>query len=161
MIKEIIGIAADHGGYVLKKSVKDAILVAGYEVLDLGTDSEEPVDYPDFAKKLAQAIQVSAVSRGILICGTGIGISIAANRHNGIRAALCYDEETVELARKHNDANVLCLGGRKTKKADAQKMVALFLGVEFEGGRHARRVAKFDEPSGRYEQSSGVTSQNV
>ena len=142
MSEETIGIAVDHGGIVLKQAVKDEIVQAGYRVLDLGTDSAESVDYPDFAEKLVQAIKVGQVARGVLICGTGIGISIAANRHTGIRAALCYDEETAILASQHNDANVLCLGGRKTDESLARRMVALFLETEFEGGRHARRVGK-------------------
>ena len=142
MSKELIGIAADHGGFALKQSVSDVIHDAGFDVLDLGTDSTESVDYPDFAEKLVDAFRQNHISRGVLICGTGIGISIAANRHPGIRAALCYDDETATLARQHNDANVLCLGGRKTSAAEAQQMVRIFLGTEFEGGRHARRVGK-------------------
>lgn len=142
MSKELIGIAVDHGGFALKQAVSDEIRAAGFDVLDLGTNSEESVDYPDFAEKLTEAIKLGSVTRGVLICGTGIGISIAANRHPGIRAALCYDEETAELARRHNDANVICLGGRKTTSSQAQRMVGIFLNTEFEGGRHARRVAK-------------------
>ena len=142
MPKETIGVAADHGGYALKQAIKEEILAAGYDVEDLGTDSEESVDYPDFAEKLVHAISDGRVSRGVLVCGTGIGISIAANRHPGIRAALCYDEETAELARQHNDANVLCLGGRKTGNDLARRMLKIFLDTAFEGGRHARRVGK-------------------
>jgi len=142
MSKETIGIAVDHGGWVLKQAIKEEIEAAGREVLDLGTDSEESVDYPDFADKLVRAISDESADRGILVCGTGIGISIAANRHKGIRAAVCYDEETAKLARQHNDANVMCLGGRKTDEPLARRMVSLFLETEFEGGRHARRVKK-------------------
>ncbi|MGB0629489.1 MAG: ribose 5-phosphate isomerase B [Alphaproteobacteria bacterium] len=142
MSKETIGIAVDHGGFTLKQAVKEEIEAAGYGVLDLGTDSEDSVDYPDFAEKMVQAISAGTAQRGVLICGTGIGISIAANRHKGIRAALCYDEETATLARQHNDANILCLGGRKTDEPMARRMVTLFLNTEFEGGRHARRVGK-------------------
>ena len=141
---ETVGIAVDHGGLVLKQAIKEELEAAGYWVLDLGTDSEDSVDYPDFAEKLVQAISDGKAQRGILVCGTGIGISIAANRHKGIRAALCYDEETATLARQHNDANVMCLGGRKTKDALARWMVNLFLETEFEGGRHERRVGKLD-----------------
>lgn len=144
MSRETIGVAADHGGFALKQAVKQWIESAGYNVLDLGTDSDESVDYPDYAEKLVAAISSGSVKRGVLVCGTGIGISIAANRHKGIRAALCYDEETALLARQHNDANVLCLGGRKTDEALAGKLLALFLDTEFEGGRHARRVGKLD-----------------
>ena len=142
MSKETIGIAVDHGGWVLKQAIKEEIEAAGREVLDLGTDSEESVDYPDFADKLVRAISDESADRGILVCGTGIGISIAANRHKGIRAAVCYDEETAKLARQHNDANVMCLGGRKTDEPLARRMTSLFLETEFEGGRHARRVKK-------------------
>jgi len=142
MSKETIGIAVDHGGWVLKQAIKEEIEAAGREVLDLGTDSEESVDYPDFADKLVRAISDGSADRGILVCGTGIGISIAANRHKGIRAAVCYDEETAKLARQHNDANVMCLGGRKIAEPLARRMTSLFLETEFEGGRHARRVKK-------------------
>jgi ribose 5-phosphate isomerase B len=142
MSKELIGIAVDHGGFALKQSVSDEIRALGYDVLDLGTDSEASVDYPDFAEKLVAAIGRGELSRGVLICGTGIGISIAANRHAGIRAALCYDEDTACLARQHNNANVICMGGRETDSETARTMVRRFLETEFEGGRHARRVAK-------------------
>ncbi len=142
MPKEIVGLAVDHGGVVLKQTIKRRIQFAGFAVLDLGTDGEEPVDYPDYAVKLIAAMSDAVVTRGVLVCGTGIGISIAANRHKGIRAALCYDEETVILSRQHNDANVLCMGGRKTDKHLAGRLVDLFLTTEFEGGRHSRRVGK-------------------
>jgi ribose 5-phosphate isomerase B len=142
MSKETIGIAVDHGGWVLKQAIKEEIEAAGREVLDLGTDNEKSVDYPDFADKLVRAISDGSADRGVLVCGTGIGISISANRHKGIRAAVCYDEETAKLARQHNDANVMCLGGRKTDEPLARRMVSLFLETEFEGGRHARRVKK-------------------
>ena len=142
MTAQKIAIAADHGGFGLKASVVAAIREAGFDPVDLGTDSEESVDYPDFAEKLVSAMRDGDADRGVLICGTGIGISIAANRHPGIRAALCYDEETATLARQHNDANVLCLGGRKTGGDMARAIVKIFLSTPFEGGRHARRVAK-------------------
>lgn len=142
MSEELIGIAVDHGGFALKQPVSNEIRDAGFDVLDLGTNDEESVDYPDYAEKLVDAIKQNRVTRGVLICGTGIGISIAANRHPGIRAALCYDEDTATLARQHNDANILCMGGRKTSAAEAQRMVRVFLETEFEGGRHARRVGK-------------------
>ena len=142
MPKEIVGLAVDHGGVVLKQTIKSRIQFAGLAVLDLGTDGEKPVDYPDYADKLIAAMSGGDVTRGVLVCGTGIGISIAANRHKGIRAALCYDEETAILSRQHNDANVLCMGGRKTDKHLAGRLVDLFLTTEFEGGRHIRRVVK-------------------
>lgn len=142
MTPETIAIAVDHGGFSLKAAAMDAARAEGWKVLDLGTDSTASVDYPDFAEKLVAALADGRASRGVLICGTGIGISIAANRHKGIRAALCYDDDTATLARQHNDANVLCMGGRKTDEATARSMVRIFLTTEFEGGRHARRVAK-------------------
>lgn len=142
MSNETIAVAVDHGGYALKRAVIEEIRVGGRIAVDLGTDGEDPVDYPDFAAKLVDAIADGRTRRGVLVCGTGIGVSIAANRHPGIRAALCYDEETAALARRHNDANVICLGGRKTSEEAARGMVRLFLSTAFEGGRHARRVAK-------------------
>ena len=142
MTSRTIAIAVDHGGFGLKAAAIDAARSCGFEVLDLGTDSAESVDYPDFAEKLVAALKAGAAESGVLICGTGIGVSIAANRHPGIRAALCYDAETAALARQHNDANVLCMGARKTGEATAQAMVKIFLTTAFEGGRHARRVSK-------------------
>ena len=126
----------------LKHAIVEEVKALGFEVLDLGTHDEESVDYPDMAENLIAAFKEGRVSRGLLICGTGIGISIAANRHPGIRAALCYDIDTAALARQHNDANVMCLGGRKTGPDLAIKMVKVFLETAFEGGRHARRVGK-------------------
>ena len=142
MSDQAIGIAVDHGGFPLKQAVIEEIRAANLDVLDLGTDNEEPVDYPDFADKLVNAMKAGQVSRGVLICGTGIGISIAANRHPGIRAALCCDEQTAALSRQHNDANVMCFGGRTTGEVKARNLVRIFLETEFEGGRHARRVGK-------------------
>lgn len=142
MSRELIGIAVDHGGFALKQAVVEEVSALGFEVLDLGTYSEDAVDYPDMAGNLIAAFEGGRVSRGILICGTGIGISIAANRHPGIRAALCYDTDTAALARQHNDANIMCLGGRKTSPELAKSMVKVFLETAFEGGRHARRTGK-------------------
>ncbi len=142
MSNESIGIAADHGGFALKHAIVEEVKALGFEVLDLGTHDEESLDYPDMAENLIAAFEKGRVSRGLLICGTGIGISIAANRHPGIRAALCYDTDTAALARQHNDANVMCLGGRKTSPDLAIKMLKVFLETAFEGGRHARRVGK-------------------
>ena len=142
MSNESIGIAADHGGFALKHAIVEEVKALGFEVLDLGTHDEDSADYPDMAENLVAAFKDRRVSRGLLICGTGIGISIAANRHPGIRAALCYDTNTAALARQHNDANVMCLGGRKTSPDLAIKMVKVFLETAFEGGRHARRVGK-------------------
>ena len=126
----------------MKQPVAEEVRALGYEVLDLGTQDGESVDYPDMSDNLVAVFEDGRVNRGLLICGTGIGISIAANRHDGIRAALCYDGETAALARQHNDANVMCLGGRTTGAVQAREMVRIFLETEFEGGRHARRVGK-------------------
>ena len=142
MSKELIGIAVDHGGVVLRQPIVDEIHALGFAVLDLGTHDTGPVDYPDMADILIAAFEDRRIRRGVLACGTGIGISIAANRHPGIRAALCYDDETAALARQHNDANILCIGGRKTDPEQARGMARIFLGTGFEAGRHARRVGK-------------------
>ena len=144
MSRKTVAIAVDHGGHALKQACIDEIRRAGLGVLDLGTDGVEPVDYADFAFRLVDALAAGQADAGILVCGTGIGVSIAANRHPGIRAALCYDEETAALARRHNDANVMCLGGRKTPEETARAMVGVFLSAEFEGGRHERRIAKLE-----------------
>ena len=139
---DIVAIAADHGGFDLKASLVPVLQDLGVTVLDLGTASREAVDYPDFADTLAAALTAGQAQRGILVCGTGIGMSIAANRHPGIRAALCHDGLTARLARQHNDANVLVLGGRLIGIETAKDCLTTFLNTPFEGGRHARRVAK-------------------
>ena len=142
MTAETIAIAADHAGYALKTKLASTLEARGFRVLDLGTDSTESVDYPDFAEAMARAISAGAAERGVLICGTGIGISIAANRHRAVRAAVCHDVSSAHLARRHNDANVLALGARLIGEEVAQDCLAAFLDTAFEGGRHARRVAK-------------------
>ncbi|MBV8651611.1 MAG: ribose 5-phosphate isomerase B [Alphaproteobacteria bacterium] len=139
---ETVAIAADHAGYELKSALLPVLAELGLDVLDLGTNSRESVDYPDFADAVAAALDAGRAARGILICGTGIGISIAANRHRFIRAALCHDGLTARLARQHNDANVLVLGGRIIGIETAKDCLISFMGTQFEGGRHARRVAK-------------------
>lgn len=142
MAEERIAIASDHAGFELKGILKNDLEQFGYEVLDLGTDSLEPVDYPDFADRLASAFAEGRVDRGVLVCGTGIGISIAANRHRELRAALCHDAFTARAARAHNDANVLVLGSRTMSVEVARDCLRIFLDTSFEGGRHQRRVAK-------------------
>lgn len=137
-------VACDHAGFALKRAIVEHLRAAGVEVEDLGTHSEDSVDYPDFAHALAARVAEDPEARGILICATGIGMSIAANRHTGVRAALCHDAYTAEMSRRHNDANVLCLGGRVTGDAVAKNMVDIFLATPFDGGRHARRVAKLE-----------------
>lgn len=142
MSSKAIAIACDHAGYELKNVLKDTLAQEGHEVLDLGTNGPESVDYPDFADALAQAIKQGQADSGILICGSGIGISIAANRHAGIRAALCSDATAARLCREHNDANVLALGARMIGREVAIDCVRAFLSTAFKGGHHARRVAK-------------------
>src|SRR5260370_31112832 len=137
-----IAVASDHAGYELKSALGAAFDELGLSVLDLGTHGRESVDYPDFADAVAGAIREGRASRGVLICGTGIGISIPANRHRGIRAALCHDGLTARLARQHNDAHVLVLGGRLIGIETAKDCLANFMATAFEGGRHARRGAK-------------------
>ena len=137
-----IAIASDHAGYDLKTVLAEELGTMGYEVVDLGTDGRDSVDYPDFAKALIKAVIDGRADCGVLVCGTGIGISIAANRHPGIRAALCHNETTARLARAHNDANVLALGARIVGIEVAKDCLKAFLTTEFAGGRHAGRVAK-------------------
>jgi ribose 5-phosphate isomerase B len=138
-------IACDHGAYPLKETVRHQLeQLPGLHVVNLGVDSTTSVDYPDQANALCRALLAGAGERGILLCGTGIGIAMAANRFPGIRAALCHDEYTARLARQHNDANVLVLGGRTTGPAVAEAIVTTWLETPFEGGRHARRIAKLD-----------------
>jgi ribose 5-phosphate isomerase B len=141
-MSKTVAVASDHGGYELKCALLPALEELGWSVLDLGTGSREAVDYPDFAAPLAASLTSGRATSGLLICGTGIGMSIAANRHPGIRAALCHDGLTARLARQHNDANVLVLGGRVIGIETAKDCLASFMATAFEGGRHARRVAK-------------------
>jgi ribose 5-phosphate isomerase B len=140
----MILIASDHAGFELKRKVRAYMEARGLAVCDLGVDSEASVDYPDFAHRLAAGISADEGELGILICGTGIGMSMTANRHPGVRAALCHDAYTAEMARRHNDANVLCLGGRVLGAGVAEQVVDVFLGTPFEGGRHQRRVGKIE-----------------
>ncbi len=142
MPAETIAIASDHGAVELKEVLAEDLRQRGFSVLDLGTEGSDAVDYPDIAEALAEAIREHRAARGILMCGSGIGMSIAANRYREIRAALVHDKLAARLARRHNDANVLVMGGRVTGIEVAKDCLAAFLDTEFEGGRHARRVAK-------------------
>ncbi|HIU26592.1 MAG TPA: ribose 5-phosphate isomerase B [Candidatus Copromorpha excrementigallinarum] len=135
-----IAVASDHGGYRLKERIKEYLRSRNIEVMDLGTDSEESVDYPVYGKSCAEAVASGKADRGIVCCGTGIGISIAANKVKGIRCALCTDVNMAEMTRKHNDANMLAMGGRTTDEETALKITEKWLDTEFEGGRHQRRV---------------------
>lgn len=137
-----VAIACDHAGYDLKQELCKELARLGREVLDLGTNGRESVDYPDFAQALVKAIEDERAARGVLVCGSGIGISIAANRSPKIRAAPCHDTTSTRLARLHNDANVLALGARLVGSEVALDCLRIFLETPFEGGRHERRVAK-------------------
>jgi len=139
-----IALASDHAGRNLKSIVQQHLEQAGHHVNNMGTDSEDSVDYPDFATKVALAIQQGEADLGILVCGTGIGISMAANRHKGVRAAVCHNEFTARATRAHNNANVLCMGERVLGTGVALSVVDAFIATEFEGGRHIRRVEKID-----------------
>ncbi len=141
-MKIIIG--SDHGGYELKEYLK-SYLSDKYEVLDVGTDSEDSVDYPVYAKKCANEVLADSGNLGIICCGTGIGVSIVSNKVSGIRCALCTDSNMSRLAKEHNNANMLALGGRIIEKEDAKKIVDAWLEAEFEGGRHLRRVNAIEE----------------
>jgi len=143
LTKSII-IASDHAGFLIKEKVKIFLNKSKIKALDLGTFSEERVDYPDYAKKLALLVRKKS-SFGILICGSGIGVSIAANRFKKVRAAVCYNQLSASLARKHNNANVLCIGARLIRFKDAQKIINTFISTKFEGGRHTKRVKKLDK----------------
>lgn len=138
-----IAIGSDHAGFDLKAKLVEALKTSGYQVLDVGTnDAANSVDYPDFGKAVAEAVTSGKVDGGVVVCGTGIGISIAANRHPGIRAALCHDVTMARLCREHNDANVLALGARLIGETVAKDCLDTFLTTEFAGDRHVRRVEK-------------------
>ena len=137
-----LAIGSDHGGFRLKEAIKTYLLAHDYEVTDFGTESEDSCDYPDFALPVAEAVAKGEYDRGILICGTGIGIGIVANKVKGVRAALCHDTFSAEACRNHNDANILTMGERIVGEGLALKIVETFLNSEFEGGRHQRRVDK-------------------
>lgn len=137
-----IAIASDHAGYDLKTELLALLDQQGYEVIDLGTNNHESVDYPDFGDKIALALQNNQCDKGVIICGSGIGISIAANRHAGVRAALCHDVTSARLSRLHNNANVIAFGARLIGTDVAKDCLFAFLNTDFEGGRHERRIEK-------------------
>ena len=139
--KKVI-LASDHAGYKLKEEIKKFLIKKRKKILDLGTKNTNPVDYSDFAHLLSKKIKKNSNQFGILVCGTGIGMDMAANRHKNIRAALCYDIKSTKLSRQHNNANVMTLGARSIKKKVALKCVSLFIKTDFKGGRHLRRVNK-------------------
>ena len=140
--KDLIAIASDHAGFDLKQALSGHLIGEGFDLLDLGTNGTESVDYPDFANALAAVIREGNVERGVLVCGSGIGISIAANRHPEVRAALIHDGLGAKLSRMHNDANVIVFGGRIIGEEVALDCLNIFLNTKFEGGRHTPRVNK-------------------
>ena len=140
----VVALGADHAGFPLKEDLKAWLISRGYDVVDLGTHSAESVDYPDFAVGVGSAVTAGKADRGVLVCGTGIGMAIAANKVPGVRAAACSDAFTARMSREHNDANILALGARITARDTAIEILEIWLGAEFAGGRHVRRVEKID-----------------
>ena len=140
-----VAIGCDHAGYPLKVAVEDKLLKEGYEIIDLGTDSTDPVDYPGYGKAVGEAVARGLAERGIVICGSGIGISIAANKVKGVRCALCTSVEMAEMSRRHNDANVLAMGARMIEQDLAFKIVDRWFETGFEGGKHLRRINMLDD----------------
>ena len=137
-----IAVGSDHAGYELKEAIGPVIGAAGHEVIDVGTDSEEAIDYPEPAAAAARMVAAGEADRAVVVCGSGVGVSIAANKVDGVRAVNAHDAEEAEMSRRHNDVNVLTLAGRRFGAAEAGPIVAAFLDTDFEGGRHARRVGK-------------------
>ena len=137
-----ICIASDHAGFNLKESIKDFLINKNISIIDLGPMNDNSVDYPDYAKKLSNRIKLKKSDIGILVCGSGTGMAMSANKIKGIRAAVCYNMKSTRLSRQHNDANIISIGSRLTKKNTAFKLVSIFLKTKFEGGRHQRRVKK-------------------
>lgn len=140
----LIAIASDHAGFALKQQLVDALKEWGVAFEDLGCHDESSVDYPDFAHAMSKGIVGGKFSRGVLVCGTGIGMCMSANRHRGVRAAVCSDTFSARMTRMHNDANIICLGSRVVGAGLARDIVELFLKTEFEGGRHSRRIDKIE-----------------
>ena len=135
-------IASDHAGYKLKEDIKNFLVIKNVSIIDLGPNSNSSVDYPDFAKKVSNRIKSKRSDVGILVCGSGTGMAITANKTKKIRAAVCYNLTSTRLSRQHNNANIIALGSRLTKKNTALKLISVFLSTKFEGGRHLRRVKK-------------------
>jgi len=135
-------IASDHAGFKLKESIKDFLINKNISIIDLGPMNEDSVDYPDYAKKVSNRVKLKRSDVGILVCGSGTGMAISANKIKGIRAAVCYNLKSTRLSRQHNNANIISIGSRLTRKNIALKLVSIFLETKFEGGRHLRRVKK-------------------
>jgi len=140
-----IAIGSDHAGFMLKEKVKERLAKAGHDVSDLGTESPDSCDYPDYGRPVARVVASGEAERGVLCCGSGIGMCIAANRFPGVRAAVLHDEFDAEMGRRHNNANVACLAARKGDHEAQIRLLEIFLKTPFEGGRHEPRVAKLDE----------------
>src|SRR5438105_8447534 len=140
----VVAFGADHAGFPLKEDLKTWLISRGFDVVDLGTQSAESVDYPDFAVSVGGAVTAGTADRGVLVCGTGIGMAMAANKMPGVRAAACSDAFTARMSREHNDANILALGARITSRDAAIEIIQIWLDAEFAGGRHARRVEMID-----------------
>lgn len=145
MFGKKIAIGSDHAGFSLKQTIIDYLTDKGIQVDDCGTYSEESTDYPDYAAKVAKTVVSDDSYAGILICGTGIGISIAANRFKGVRAALCHDSFTAAMSRRHNNANILAMGAKVVSREIAKEIIDIWLSEEYEGGRHERRLEKIEE----------------
>ena len=137
-----VSLASDHAGFNLKESIRKFLIKKKIKVIDLGPKNNNSVDYPDYAKKVARNVSSKKSNMGILVCGSGTGMAMSANKFKKIRAALCYNKSSTRLSRLHNNANIMALGSRLTKKANAMKLVSIFLNTKFEGGRHLRRVKK-------------------
>jgi ribose 5-phosphate isomerase B len=142
-----IAVASDHAGFELKEHVKALLTSDGHEVVDVGPETDESTDYPRYARPAASLVAAGDAERGVLVCGSGVGVAIVANKVPGIRAVNAHDAEEAQLARQHNDANVVTLSGRRLQGEQADEIVRAFIAGEFEGGRHARRVDLIEEPS--------------
>ncbi|MDP3507316.1 MAG: ribose 5-phosphate isomerase B [Candidatus Melainabacteria bacterium] len=140
-----IALGSDHAGFELKQAIRDLLIQQALNVEDFGTFSLESCDYPDYARKVAEAVSQGVCAKGILVCGSGVGVSIVANKVRKVRAALVSEVEAAILSRQHNDANVLCLGARTTSQGQAKEIIAAWLATEFEGGRHQRRINKIEQ----------------
>jgi ribose 5-phosphate isomerase B len=140
-----VAIGSDHAGFLLKEALKSYLQKKGFEVKDFGTYSEERADYPDFAHPVARAVEMNEAERGVLICGSGNGVNMTANKHHNVRSALCWNEEIAKLARQHNNANVIALPARFIDEKEAEKCIDVFFSTAFEGGRHTERVNKIEE----------------
>jgi ribose 5-phosphate isomerase B len=147
-----IAVGSDHRGYAIRAKVVDLLRRLGHEVIDVGTDTADPVDYPDIAAIVARKLSRKEIERGVLICGTGLGMCIAANKFPGVRAAPCHDDLTAEMSRRHNDLNCLCLSADMLGERLIDRMIEIWLNTPFEGGRHARRVEKI----AGYERETGI-----